>query len=674
MAARWMVLLTLLAACCIWGSAAIAGEPPVPIEGMLLVTGFDLEGGTNYGHFMHGTSDTITPWPGDTIAMQHMVVSPLANKVAYQETVAASPDGSSPASATVWTAAIDGTGAVNLTEVAGMTGVNCFPDWSPDGSKILFQHSDPVGSQPPCEAGFRLWIMDADGGNAHEVAPHVSSSMFEASWAPNAARLLCRRYEGGDINNGEAITIGTDGSSIVSVPNNVGVGEDWSPDGSLLASSWGEPGVVDGEPGVWRQLRVTNADGSNPRALVSHFISDADMALYDALHPDDPAGDRVFIGPVFPKWSPKGDRIAFLAAMPFDPEGPWHQQQVEVFIYSLASGDLTKITDDQNFDAWLSWGGENTFADSSQVTVDSTTVSFAEVTAPGLTTIVCDADPPEVPTGSRFDYAFYELKTTAGVTGPIAICMTYTDEEVPPAAEADLAILHWDGVEWVDITTSRDPANNVICAETESLSRIALHGIRVTRFPDVPAWGYGTDGLDPYWAYYQVMACVQARIVSGYGDGTYQPTNSVSRDQMAVFISRAMAGGDENVPPGPETATFDDVPTDYWAYDYVEYCVANDIVQGYTPDTYGPADLVNRDAMAVFIARAHADGDANVPDGPTEATFDDVPTDYWSYKYIEYCVANNIVQGYDPVTYGPSAVVSRDQMAVFICRAFDLPI
>ena len=63
MAARWIVPLTLLAACCVWASAAIAGEPPVPIEGMLLVTGFDLEGGTNYGHFLHGTSDTITPWP-----------------------------------------------------------------------------------------------------------------------------------------------------------------------------------------------------------------------------------------------------------------------------------------------------------------------------------------------------------------------------------------------------------------------------------------------------------------------------------------------------------------------------------------------------------------------------------------------------------------------------------
>jgi len=81
---------------------------------------------------------------------------------------------------------------------------------------------------------------------------------------------------------------------------------------------------------------------------------------------------------------------------------------------------------------------------------------------------------------------------------------------------------------------------------------------------------------------------------------------------------------------------------------------------------------VSRDSMAVFIARADAGGDAGVPDGPAEATFDDVPTDYWCYKYIEYCAGEEIVQGYDPVTYGPTGLVTRDQMAVFITRAFDL--
>ncbi len=183
-----------------------------------------------------------------------------------------------------------------------------------------------------------------------------------------------------------------------------------------------------------------------------------------------------------------------------------------------------------------------------------------------------------------------------------------------------------------------------------------------------------SDVPPDYWAYGQIMACVDASIVSAYPDGFYCPEWTVARDQMAVFISRALAGGDDNVPDGPDTATFDDVSTDHWAYKYIEYCVANDIVQGFRLGTYAPAATVSRDAMAVFIARAVAGDNANVPDGPADATFDDVPTDHWAFKYVEYCVAEEIVHGYDAVTYGPTVIVSRDQMAVFISRAFDLPL
>jgi len=185
-------------------------------------------------------------------------------------------------------------------------------------------------------------------------------------------------------------------------------------------------------------------------------------------------------------------------------------------------------------------------------------------------------------------------------------------------------------------------------------------------------WAGFSDVGPLHWAFEPILLCADAEIVGGYGDGTYQPALVVTRDTMAVFIARAAADGDTNVPAGPVVATFDDVPTDYWAYKYIEYCVAEDIVQGYDPVTYGPTVPVTRDQMAVFISRAVAGGDGNVPAGPAEATFDDVPTDYWAYRYIEYCVAEDIVQGYDPVTYGPTVVVTRDQMAVFISRAYDL--
>ena len=48
-------------------------------------------------------------------------------------------------------------------------------------------------------------------------------------------------------------------------------------------------------------------------------------------------------------------------------------------------------------------------------------------------------------------------------------------------------------------------------------------------------------------------------------------------------------------------------------------------------------------------------------------------TDHWAYTHIQYCVEHGVVQGYDDGYYHPEYVVTRDQMAVCIARAFDLP-
>jgi len=186
-------------------------------------------------------------------------------------------------------------------------------------------------------------------------------------------------------------------------------------------------------------------------------------------------------------------------------------------------------------------------------------------------------------------------------------------------------------------------------------------------FDDVP--------LD-YWAYEQVVGCVDVGIVGGYDDELYHGEWPVTRDQMAVYIARAMAAGEDNVPAGPPEATFDDVPTGYWAYDHVEHCYANNVVEGYDAVTYVPAGQVTRDQMAVYVARAMVapTGEAAladyVPSDPHD--FPDVPDTFWAYKHIEYCVENGVVQGYLDGYYRPEALVTRDQMAVYVARAFGL--
>jgi hypothetical protein len=202
---------------------------------------------------------------------------------------------------------------------------------------------------------------------------------------------------------------------------------------------------------------------------------------------------------------------------------------------------------------------------------------------------------------------------------------------------------------------------------------LVIPGWKPSLFYDVPWY---------HWAFDYVGACFNANIVAGYTPTHYRPTWAVTRDQMAVYISRGLVApsGDAAIPPGPPEATFSDVPTDHWAFKWVEYAFANSIVGGYWDGTYRPTNPVDRGQMAVFIARAivtpHGDEGLVGYTPPETPTFSDVATDHWAYKYIEYIAQDSVAvsQGYGDGTYRPAVIVTRDQMAVYVQRAFALPL
>jgi len=146
---------------------------------------------------------------------------------------------------------------------------------------------------------------------------------------------------------------------------------------------------------------------------------------------------------------------------------------------------------------------------------------------------------------------------------------------------------------------------------------------------------------------------------------------------MAVYIARALVGSGESVPEGPEEATFPDVPSDHWAFDSVEYVVSQGIVQGYGDGNYHPDWTVTRAQMSVFVARSIAEptGEDGLADylPPETPTFEDVPPSFWCYKHVEYLVQLGAISGYADGFYRPTWQVTRGQMAVYVARAFELP-
>jgi hypothetical protein len=116
--------------------------------------------------------------------------------------------------------------------------------------------------------------------------------------------------------------------------------------------------------------------------------------------------------------------------------------------------------------------------------------------------------------------------------------------------------------------------------------------------------------------------------------------------------------------------TFVDVPTSYWAWEYIERLYDTGVTSGCntSPLMYCPATPVTRDQMAVFLLRAKH-GSGYVPPAPT-GMFQDVPTDHWAAAWIEQLAAEGITSGcsVNPKQYCPTTAVTRDQMAVFLLR------
>ena len=102
------------------------------------------------------------------------------------------------------------------------------------------------------------------------------------------------------------------------------------------------------------------------------------------------------------------------------------------------------------------------------------TVTFDEVIEGGTTSLVTlpegDPEPPGFKLGEPATY--YELTTTAEVSGLITVCVYYGD--VSYDKEEQLRVFHYENDEWVDVTSSLDMEADIICGEVTSLSAFAI--------------------------------------------------------------------------------------------------------------------------------------------------------------------------------------------------------
>jgi len=168
-----------------------------------------------------------------------------------------------------------------------------------------------------------------------------------------------------------------------------------------------------------------------------------------------------------------------------------------------------------------------------------------------------------------------------------------------------------------------------------------------------------TDLSSIHWAYSYIEYLTAQGVISGYQDGTFQPSNNIKRAEFAKVICEAQ-GWDLL---DPEILSFPDVSKTHWAYQYIETAKANGAIGGYIDGTFKPGSDITRAEISKMISTASA-----LSLSSSETSFPDVFPTHWAYKYIIACENNKIIGGYEDGTFRPGNNANRAEVSSMIYK------
>ncbi len=171
----------------------------------------------------------------------------------------------------------------------------------------------------------------------------------------------------------------------------------------------------------------------------------------------------------------------------------------------------------------------------------------------------------------------------------------------------------------------------------------------------------------PFFDYVKTLAAAQITAGCVAMPAQYCPDGLTTRGQMAVFLTRALTGGDTF--PYSSTPYFEDVPATHPFFKHIQKMKELGLTSGCSakPVLYCPDAPVTRGQMAVFIVRALTGDDFEYGSMPY---FQDVaPSDPW-FSYIQKLRDLGITSGCSSASYCADQPTTRGQMAAFLVRAF----
>ncbi len=115
---------------------------------------------------------------------------------------------------------------------------------------------------------------------------------------------------------------------------------------------------------------------------------------------------------------------------------------------------------------------------------------------------------------------------------------------------------------------------------------------------------FSFSDVDGKWYEADVIAAEQAGLIKGYSDGTFRPNNRVTREELAVMLTRAIAYANPSLQTENSVLALADVESiSSWAEDSIYQALSLGIIKGDQQGNFKPQAEATRAEMVTLLSR-----------------------------------------------------------------------
>lgn len=165
------------------------------------------------------------------------------------------------------------------------------------------------------------------------------------------------------------------------------------------------------------------------------------------------------------------------------------------------------------------------------------------------------------------------------------------------------------------------------------------------------------------WAKDSITNLAKREVINGMGDGTFNPTGDVTREQFVKMLLLAFGADIKNI-----RSKFVDVDPTQWYAVYVNTACDNGIVNGISDTEFGVGNSITRQDLVTMLYRACEYFGITLPSGSAVSFNDAGEIATYALDAVNAMAGAGIVNGVSEGKFGPGQFATRAQVAVILDR------